>query len=193
MSYLKSRNNFFDQEELTVKQTITDSNLNTDSSNYLIVSQPVESSEEWLKMIDTENFMLDTSTQHPFRITLDLKYAQFMETEDDLNIAKVMLGIKDNHKIYRICVELGVYMGRLFIGDQFDAKSIDKEKLVEGVKLVLMVHPIDNGRSVAVLNAVSECGLILSSLTSKKITFEDWKGEISPGAHFKSLLIEVIQ
>ncbi len=49
---------------------------------------------------------------------------------------------------------------------------------------------MENGRSYTILNAVSECGLTLSSIISKKFAFEDWKGEMSPGAHFKSVLIE---
>lgn len=193
MSDLISTNNFPDQDELIAEEISSYSNLNTDSSNYLTASQPVEFSEEWLELIDTENFMLDISTEQPFKITLSLQYAQFMEAKDDLNIAKVILGIQDNHKTYRNCIEFGIYMGRLFIEDKFDAVSVDKEYLVEGVRLVLTVHPMENGKSSAVLNVISECGLVLSSLISKKFAFADWKGEISPGAHFKSLIVEDVQ
>lgn len=192
MSELISQNTFFDEEELIGEQKIRDSDLNTDSSNYLTVSQPVEYSKKWLELIDTPGFMLDISTEQPFRITLGLQYAQFMKAEDDLNIAKVILGIKDNNKTYRDCIEFGLYMGRLFIGDLFDSLAVSKEKLVEGVDLVLTVHPVANGKSFAMLSAISESGSTLSSLISKKFAFEDWKGEVSPGAHFKSLLIEDI-
>lgn len=190
MSDLISLNNFFDEDELIAEQKIEDSGINTDSSNYLTVSQPLDSSKEWLELIDAGSFMLDISKEQPFKITLGLKYAQFMEAEDDLNIAKVILGIKDNHKIYRTCIEFGIYMGRLFIDDKFDAISISKEKLVEGLSLVLTVYPQENGRSSATLSARSECGFISSSLISKKFAFKDWVGEVSPGAHFKSILIE---
>lgn len=193
MSDLISQSNFFGEEGAVVEREIKDLNLNTDSSNYLTVSQSAESAKEWLKLIDTGNFMLDTSTEQPFRITLGLQYSQFMEAEDDLNIAKVILGIQDNYKTYRNCIEFGIYMGRLFIEDKFDAISVSNEYLVEGVRLVLTVHPIENGRSSAVLNVITEYGLILTSLISKKFAFEDWKGEVSPGAHFKSLLIESIR
>lgn len=161
--------------------------------NYFTTSDSGEFYEEWLELIDTKIFMVDIATEQPFKITLSLQYAQFMEAEDDLNIAKVILGIQDNHKTYRNCIEFGIYMGRLFIEDKFDAVSVDKEYLVEGVRLVLTVHPMENGKSSAVLNVVSECGLVLSSLISKKFAFADWKGEISPGAHFKSLIVEDVQ
>lgn len=190
MSDLISPNCLFDEDGLITEQTIRDSNPNVDSVNYLTVSQPLESSKEWLELIDTGSFMLNISKEQPFKVTLGLQYAQFMETEDDLNVAKLILGIKDNHKTYRNCIEMGIYMGRLFIDDKFDAISVNKEKLVGGVKLVLTVHPTENDLSSAMLSVVDECGLTLACLISKKFAFEDWKGEVSPGAHFKSLLIE---
>lgn len=167
-----------------------DQNSLVDNQNYLVTDQVAPFYKEWLTLFHTEDMKLDVSPNHSFNITLNLKYPEFVDVEDDLNVAKVFVGIKDQQKEYQESIEMGIYMGRLFIKDVFDATSIEREKLVNGVKIVLTVSPRQNGKSSAQLKVLDQYGLALAIIKTNKFLSTDWNGEISTGAHFKSLSIE---
>lgn len=189
---LMSQNNFFnitDIEASSDEQVIRSTDLNVDTSTYFTSSEAIKFSEEWMELIGDE-YVMPFISGGPFQITLGLKYAPFMDIEDDLSTARVFAGIKDHCKTYRTCIELGFYMGRLFIDDKFDSISIDKEKLVEGVKLILKVDQEPDGGSSAVLSILDEDNILLTTLKSNKFLLTDWVGRISPGAHFRSLYLE---
>jgi len=176
------------------KELVRKTDSLVDNQNYYLFTEGfVSFSREWSTVYDVEEIVLDVSTSHPFSIILALQYASFMDPVDDLNVAKIYLGIKDPQKEYKKCIEMGLYMGRLFIKDIFDFESISKEKLVEGIQIILNVIPGSNGKSSATLKAVDLSGSVISMIKTGKILNSDWNGEISTGAHFKSIRIEGIQ
>lgn len=161
-----------------------------DNQNYLMPGQCVPFFKEWKSLYHAEDMVLDLAPEHAFGIVLKLSYAKFMDPEDELSTARLFLGIKNQQKEYKECIELGLYMGRLYIKDLFDVVSIDKEKLVEGIHIVLAVTPKVNRKSEAVLMALDLSGAVLAKLKTSKILMSDWNGGISPAAHFKSMRIE---
>jgi len=164
-----------------------------DNQNFLKTEAVESFSKEWFSLYDIEKMELKTCLKHPFTIKLTLKYAHFIDPKDDLNIARVFLGIKNQQTEYKKSIEMGLYMGRLYICDIFDFVNIDKQKLVEGIQLVLIVCPSLNGKSATLLRAIDLSGNILSEIKTSKFLSADWNGGISVGAHFKSLLIEGVQ
>lgn len=177
-------------EKLPFPRRASDKSDFADNENYLMTEQFVTFSEEWPELFDNENKKLNVSEQDSFGVVLKLKYAPFIDPRDDLNIATVFLGIKDQQKNYKKSIEIGLYMGRLYINDLFDTVNLDKSNLVEGIYLVLTVEPLANGRSTATLMALDLSGFELSRIKTGKIRAADWSGGISTGAHFKSLRIE---
>jgi len=165
-----------------------------DNQNYLLTNLCTSFCKEWPSLFNPEEMRLDVSPEHPFTIIFDFKYPKFVDLTDDLNTAYVFLGIKDPQKEYQESIELGVYMGRLYIKDMFDAVNIPKEKLVEGVKIVLTVCPHKMSRKcTTTLNVLDQAGYKITSIKTNRFLTTDWNGGISTGAHFKSLRIEGIQ
>jgi len=148
---------------------------------------------EWSSLYDPEKIELRTDINHPFTIKLSMKYPSFVDIQDDLNTAKIFLGIKNPQTEYKNCIEMGVYMGRLFISNVFDSISLPVGKLIEGIKLILTVYPDLKGKSSALLSAIDQSGKLLSEIKTGKMLSTDWNGDIAIGAHFKSLRIEGVQ
>ena len=166
----------------------------TDNQNYLVNNTTASYFKEWKSLFYDDDIKLDVSTQHPFTITLDLKYPKFVDIEDDLNIARVFLGIKDPQREYQESIELGVYMGRIYIKNLFDLVNIQKDSLVAGVQLVLQVSPNQvNKKCSTVLKVLDKSGCEITQIKTNKFLMTDWIGGISTGAHFKSLHIEGVQ
>lgn len=164
-----------------------------DNQNYLEIQRPTQFHEEWLDLLTAkkEDMVIDFSVNNPFNMVMGIKYAPFMDIEDDLNVARIIFGIKDKHRDYRNCsIGLGIYMGRLFIGDIFDGTSIPKDKLVNGIHLIFTAGELDNGKCLVNLKAVDHHGLTLASLKSNSYSANEWEGIVSPGAHIKFLRIE---
>ena len=150
--------------------------------------------QEWTSLFNIEDKKLEVKTDHPFVVSLDLKYPKFVDVNDDLNIARVFLGIKDQQKGYKESIEMGVYMGRIYIKDIFDVVNIPKSSLINGVKIVLQVSPTNFGKKCrTILSVIDHTGVEISSIKTGKFITTDWSGGISTGAHFKSLRIEGIQ
>jgi len=150
--------------------------------------------KEWTSLLYAEDMRLEVSSEHPFTITLDLKYPQFVDLTDEMNTARLFVGIKEEQNEYQPSTELGVYMGRLYLKDLFDRVNIPKEKLVAGVKFMLQVCPIyGDTKCVTTLKVLDESGFEITSIKTKKFLKTDWMGGISSGAHFKSLRIEGVQ
>ena len=162
-----------------------------DNSTYL--DSGAKYSCNWETLFDLEEKKLDVSLDHAFSIILSLKYPEFIDLKDDLNTARVILGIKDQQKEYKPSSELGLYLGRLYLNDIFDSVTIEKAKLVEGIWIILEVTPRTHGKTKAKLMAVDNSGTILTQITTSRYSSSDWKGGISTGAHFKSLRIEGLQ
>ena len=186
------------KEPLTtsISSSIADKEGNSliDNQNYLITDLCTSFYKEWTSLFYVEEMKLDVSPAHPFTLTLDFKYPKFVDLEDDLNIARVFLGIKDQQKEYKESIVMGVYKGRIFIKDIFDVINLPKNNLVEGVKIVLLVCPnkLDKKCSTT-LKVLDQSGFELTSIKTNKFWSTDWNGGISTGAHFKSLRIEGIQ
>jgi len=164
-----------------------------DNQNYLVTDQFTPFFKEWKPLLEVEEKIMNVSQDHPFSVSLCLQYAKFIDPEDDLNVAKVYLAIKDQQRAYQKSIEIGVYMGRIFINDMYDFKAIDKDKFVEGVNIVLTVDPMRKGRRLTTLRAVSKAGETMRILQTTQYLSLDWNGGISTGAHFKSISIEGMQ
>lgn len=165
-----------------------------DNQNYLINESCILFSKEWTSLFNPEEMRLDFSPEHPFSVMFDLKYPKFVDLSDDLNTARVFLGIKDPQKEYQESIEMGVYMGRIYIREIFDVVNIPKEKLIEGVKIVLQVSPNKMSKNCStILTVLDQSGFEITLLKTNKFLSTDWKGGISPGAHFKSLRIVGVQ
>jgi len=150
--------------------------------------------KEWTSLFYADDMKLDVSCDHAFTITLGLKYPRFVDLEDDLNIARVFLGIKDQQKEYQECIEMGIYMGRIYVKDLFDTIKIDKENLTVGVTLVLNVCPNKYDKKCRTkLMVLDFSGSEIASIKTSRFFTADWTGGISTGAHFKSLRIEGVQ
>jgi hypothetical protein len=137
---------------------------------------------------------LDISVEHPFTLCFDVKYPAFVDLNDNLNTARVFVGIKHPQKEFKESIELGIYMGRLYLNDLFDVVNISKDKLVEGVKIVLEATPgLPNGKCCTILKVVDLEGVEITAIKTRRYLMTDWPGGISTGAHFKSIFIKGIQ
>ena len=184
---------YLEKKKSPIENTIAEQNFLVDNQNFFKTDGSIPFCDEWTSLYDIEKIQLNTSIKHPFTITLLMKYASFIDPADDLNVARVFLGIKNEQIDYRESIGIGLYMGRLYFRDIFDYVSLSKEKLVEGINLVLTVCPTLNGKSDAILRAIDQTGNILAEIKTSKMLSTDWNGQIAIGAHFKSLRIEGVQ
>ena len=177
------------KQGIKLKQQTASDDL-SDNENYIVNCLPVNYCIEWPTLYHFEGIEPEIAVDYPFVVTADLKYPAFIDVNDDLNIARLFVGIKENYKDYREPMEIGLYMGRLYIRDFFDSKTIAKENLVAGIKLVLTVIPQLNGKCKSQLEAIDQSGSVLSMIRTSKYLSVDWKGRVSTGAHIKTLKIE---
>jgi hypothetical protein len=165
-----------------------------DNKNYLDVVGLVPVVKEWTSLYHQEDKRMDLSVEHPFTISFDIKYPGCADLEDDMDNAKVFMGIKDPQKEFKENIEMGIYMGRIYMSHLFDAVNIPKDILVEGVKLLLAVIPLQSNKKCAsTLTVLDSKGNEISSIKTSRFLKTDWKGEISTGIHFKSIRMEGIQ
>jgi len=165
-----------------------------DDENYLVTDVIKPFCKKWTSLFYADDKKLDVSPQHPFTIILDLKYPKFVDLDDDLNIARVFLGIKDPQREYQESIEMGIEKGRIYIKNLTDLVKIPKETLVEGVQIVLEVLPNEvNKKCSTVLKVLDHTGYEITKIKTNQFLATDWIGGISPGAHFKSLHIEGVQ
>jgi hypothetical protein len=155
---------------------------------------PMTFCKEWKSLFDFEDKSLDISVNYPFTLVFQVKYPAFVDLIDDLNTARVFVGIKHPQKEFKESIELGIYMGRLYLNDLFDVVNIPKDKLVEGVKIVLEAIPgLANGKCCTILKVVDLAGVEITAIRTRRYLMTDWPGGISTGAHFKSIFIKGIQ
>lgn len=163
---------------------------NRENANFLANRNMVAYCKEWNILYDAEDIKFEVSENHPFGIVLKMKYAAFIDPVDEINISKFFLGIKLPEKLYRESIEMGLYMGRLYLNHVFDAITIPRWQLIEGIHMVLTVEPQPNGFSEAILTALDLTGAVISKIRNPNILNADWKGGIAIGAHYKTLRIE---
>lgn len=163
----------------------------SDNEFYLEIPQVGEICQEWSSLYHAECTLLDLTTAQPMAITLNLKYPEFIDIDDDLNIAKVVLYFKDPVRDFAMdALELGLLKGRLFIEDTAGEVLFIKERLTEGIILRLLVKPLKNGKVKLKLMALTEKGAKLSTVYAEKALKYDAKVRVSPGAHFNYLRIK---
>jgi hypothetical protein len=163
----------------------------SDNEMYLEIPQVGEVCQEWRSLYRAESMLLDLSTAHQLAVTLGLKYPDFVDIEDDLNIAKVVLYFKDPEKDFAMdTLELGILKGRLFIEGQQGDVLFTKKRLTEGILLRLLVKPLTNGKLTLKLIALTDQGEKLATLHGEKPLKYNAKINVSTGAHFNYLKIK---
>ena len=173
---------------------ITPSNSLTDKQDYLQTDEESVFYQEWPSLFHQQEMNLDLCIEHPYTVSFDVKYPKFADLQDNLDTARIFMGIKDPQKEYQECIEMGIYKGRIYMKDLFDVVNIPLEKLVEGVKLVLDVAPLPlYGKCSSTLKVQDLNGEVISAIKTSRIFKKDWRGGMSPGLHIKSFCIQGIQ
>jgi len=183
-----------EQDKTGKEDFFSETSVLRNDTNCLDAGTAIPLSKKWTDLYHFEDMRFDMSLLHPFTISFDVKYPAFADLDDDLNIARVFVGIKDPQKEYKESIEMGVYLGRIYMKHLFDVVNIPKNKLVEGVQLVLDVLPnLPDGRCTTTFKVIDQSGLEITAIKSRRFLTSDWKGGISTGAHFKSVYINGIQ
>lgn len=163
----------------------------SDNEFYLEIPQVGEICQEWSSLYRAESMLLDLSTTHALTVTLGLKYPDFVDIEDDLNIAKVVLYFKDPENDFAMdALEMGLLKGKLFIDNQFGDVLFTKQTLTGGILLRLLMKPSINGKLKLKLLALTDDGEKLATLNWEKVLKYHAKVNVSTGAHFNYLRIK---
>lgn len=184
----------YSNAELKNKSAFHRKNSFSDKEAYLVIPQTGRFYREWPTLLRFENMMQELSVNYPINATLTLKYPDFADPDDDLNIAKVVLDLQDP-KSGRCLqqIEMGLLKGRLFIGDITDDAIITKSDLVNGIQLKIGIVPMKDDKICIDVSALTEEGVTLAGFKLYQSISPNVIGGISPGAHFKSMSIEGVR
>ena len=185
----------YSNAELKNKSAFHRKNSFSDKEAYLVIPQTGRFYREWPTLLRFENMMQELSIDHPINATLSLKYPEFADPDDDLNIAQVVLDLQDPKNGCSLQqIEMGLLKGRLFIGDSTDQTQIGKADLINGIQLKIAIVPTQDHKISIGLSALNEEGDSIAIFeVEQSLIAPNVIGGISPGAHFKSMSIEGVR
>lgn len=152
---------------------------------HLRTDESILFSKEWTMEELKGPLLLEVSTSYSFTLILNLHFDPAGSYNSGL-----LMGTKERGAGTEQDIHLGIQEGYLFIAGQQNLSVISKEKLQEGIQLILTVNPLANGGTYAKLKAVDRYGMTQAVLKSKQFTAMDWMGNLQTGVYTTTLRLE---